>query len=335
MTLMQTPDFLSSIRLMSQQTLIKSRLSLAGREMTTGEKGRDTISGSQNLSRIFDVERKLRILGADVDALKVAAGKADLVQLGLSRIGDGLSSFSSKVISGAPNTGAAILTASRAAKEELSAAMSALNSKYGRHAVFSGAAIDRNAVASADVLLADISAIIAGAGSAAAAISQIDTYFFDPAGGYATSIYLGSQSSAPASVLSDGQRYETPVRADSEEIRQSLRALALGFAAGVTSGTMGLDEKKLLLEEAGIAAIRAGDAMVDVRGAIGSSEESINRRMVATQSQQIATELERSNLRGVDPYEAAVRVEALQLQLQSVYTLTARLADLSLTKYMR
>ncbi len=336
MTTFPTPDLLTSIQMKSRQSLLKSQLAVASLELSSGEKGSAAISASGEISQLFGIEQKLETLNADVEILKVAGGKANLVQLGLEKISEGLTSFAEKGFSILPTANAgSIAKVARYAKEALAVSMSALNVKFGRHAVFAGAAVAENAVAPVDALLADISSIVAGASDATSVIAQIDTYFMSSGGGFETNIYRGAPQAAPPSVLMDGQAYETSLRADSDETREALRSLALGFAAGSPSGSLGLIARSRLLEEASIAAVQANKDIVDVRGGIGSTEEAIEQSMAFTRSLKVSTELERSNIRSVEPFEVATRIEALQLQLESVYTLTSRLADLSLTKYLR
>jgi flagellar hook-associated protein 3 FlgL len=43
----------------------------------------------------------------------------------------------------------------------------------------------------------------------------------------------------------------------------------------------------------------------------------------------------RSDIVSVDPFEVATELQNLQVQLETIYTITARLSGLSLTKYLR
>jgi flagellar hook-associated protein 3 FlgL len=48
-----------------------------------------------------------------------------------------------------------------------------------------------------------------------------------------------------------------------------------------------------------------------------------------------ALEMTRARIVNVDPYESATRLEAAQIQLETLYALTARLGRLSLTDFLR
>ena len=48
-----------------------------------------------------------------------------------------------------------------------------------------------------------------------------------------------------------------------------------------------------------------------------------------------ALEIARNDMSAADPYETATKLQNVQLQLETHYTLTARLSRLSLTEYLR
>ncbi|MCK5644400.1 MAG: flagellar biosynthesis protein FlgL, partial [Gammaproteobacteria bacterium] len=65
------------------------------------------------------------------------------------------------------------------------------------------------------------------------------------------------------------------------------------------------------------------------------SEGRIEAEKVRNQAMSVVFELEHSAILSADPYETVTKLEALQGQLQTIYTVTARLSNLSLTNFLR
>lgn len=336
MTFPQVSDLASIIGMRSRQSQIKSNLNIASQELVTGEKANLVQAAGGDLSQLFQIESVLESLSTDIDVLRVAAGKTSLMQLSLGRVGESLVGYGPSLLSMVSSGDIqSMKVVGGAAREKLEITISALNVKYGHHSLFSGSAVDRPALAPAEDLVADISAIVAGSANAAAAITSIDSYFFDPAGGFETNIYRGDTLDSGTVFLSDGSRTEYSIRADSLEIRQSLRAFVMAVVASDPGTFTGSTDQVALLKTAAESAINAGSGLLRTREKLGFAEESIEDAGAHSLVLKTAFEIERNGIRSVDPFEAATRLQELQVQLQTIYTLTARMSGLSLTNYLR
>jgi len=75
--------------------------------------------------------------------------------------------------------------------------------------------------------------------------------------------------------------------------------------------------------------------IVDIRARLGVAEGRIEDARVRSEATRTGLELEEVRLTAASPYEVATDIEAVRRQLESMYVLTARLSDLSLTAYLR
>ena len=75
--------------------------------------------------------------------------------------------------------------------------------------------------------------------------------------------------------------------------------------------------------------------LVRLRAELGAAQERISVAQDAADAESNTLQRTRNDLAGVDQYEAATRFTALEAQLESLYTVTARLSALSLTNYIR
>lgn len=81
----------------------------------------------------------------------------------------------------------------------------------------------------------------------------------------------------------------------------------------------------------------AGQAITGIDGArsnLGVAEARVSKAVDSLHSQTDILSTQINNLEGVDPYEAATRVNTLTTQLETSYALTARIQQLSLVNYL-
>lgn len=226
-------------------------------------------------------------------------------------------------------------TASADARLRLGAVLSALNTAIGGRTLFAGTATDGPAVVpAADMLAAVASDVALADATTAGEVGAVVDAWFAPGGGFEASGYVGSGDDLGRLALSDGERAAAPPRADDPSLRATLAALvkAALVSEGVLSGSP--EEAARLLRDAGLGLIAADGGLVELRVRIGSTEEQVLRARTELRSERDAAELARDDLIGIDAFEAASELQAVELRLQAIYALTARLSRLSLTEYL-
>jgi len=75
--------------------------------------------------------------------------------------------------------------------------------------------------------------------------------------------------------------------------------------------------------------------LTNLRAGVGSLQGRIEDISVQNTAEQSALELARSDLIAVDPYQTASELEAVYGQIETLYTVTSRIARLNFTDYMK
>ncbi len=220
-------------------------------------------------------------------------------------------------------------------RNALDVAVANLNATAGGRSVFGGVATDRPAMAETDTILAALRSEIAGETTVAEIETRLDAWFDAPGGGFETIAYTGSTTSVAETRLSATNSARLDVRADDPVFRDTLKALSL--AALSTDPAMGFsrDLQADMLHSAGTKLLNIQSPLIDLRAGVGDLQARIDETSTQNASEKTSTELARLRLIGVDQYDTAVRLQDAQLQLEALYSVTARAARLSFVEFMR
>ncbi len=335
MSTLPLSDFAAGLRLESRLVNLRADLERAGEELTTGRVADYSGFSGPALQRAFAFEADDKLLAQSETDLGRALNRASAAQAALGSIDAALGTSGTDLLAA---LGRGDPVSANTYLEEISqaydATVASLNTRYAGRAQFAGAAEDGYALADSSVMLNDIRTILAAAPDAATARADIDTYF-GAAGGFETSIYLGSSQDAAPVRIPDGTGQDYLVRADSQEMRDTLKALV--SLAAIQGGGFGgsAAEEEAFTEAAALDLQEAGTDITALRARIGVAEEALSIGVDEVQAERNALARATNDLVGVDPFVAATRFNDLQGQLESLYTVTARLSGLSLTNFLR
>ncbi|WP_411818550.1 flagellin [Hyphococcus sp. DH-69] len=279
----------------------------------------------------------LRKAISDVELMQAATqrslGRAQIAQVALTRSTDGVETNATNMLSAiGRNDEQSINIAATQAGLQLDAAISAFNTRYEGRSLFSGDATNQPSLADAETLLTDIRAIFAAAPDAATREADLDTYFNDPAGGFATNIYLGGDGLAPRTEISEGELINYSAKADEQAVKDLLRGLSTAVIANENTTW---PDREQALTRAAAGMIEATEDLVTIRARVGAAEERMvaaDTRLEAEATALGATYNERT---ARDPYEAASMLQQLESQLDASYLVTARISQLSFVNYVR
>ncbi len=313
----------------------RAALDKAATEMTTGENTSRYDATSGNITRIFAIERELDRNAVFSDTITLSTVRADTMQNALGLILAPLQSLADSLPStvGIGDVSASMIHA-RSARNAFTDTVNALNTQSGGLSLFAGTATDRPALASAETMLGELDALAAAAGSAEEAIAVVNAWFAAPSGGFYASGYVGSAEDVASVDIGEGRRLDYGLRADQAELVETLRAEAL--AAVVAGGAFAGDNtaRMEILKAASAALIAAKEGVLDIRSAVGVTQETLENATAARTAEKNTLDLARNAIMTVDPTEATSMYTALETQLQTIYTVTARLSELSYVKYM-
>lgn len=214
--------------------------------------------------------------------------------------------------------------------------VSALNGQYNGQTLFAGAELDGAALASGATILAELDALVAADATAADVISTVEAYFAKTpmAGAFYTNGYLGSTDDMGAVDVGEDNRIGFGARADDDEIVAMLQGLALSavIAGGALTGNR--EEQMDVIAESGAQLLQANEGLIDYMSSIGVYQEHVETAKAYNVAETDALELARVDLISADATETATVFQALEAQLETVYTVTARLSNLSFLNHI-
>lgn len=328
-------DLAQTFLLQRRGAAIKADMARLTEELASGQVSDTKSVLAGNVAYLSDIESDLRGLSAYKVAGTEAAQFASSVQSALERMDFGVGELSTSLLAvGASANGTVLDKMSADAENEFRSLVSVLNTSSAGRSIFAGAATDQSALSSADAILADLRAAIVGNTTVADIETAVDQWFDDPAG-FRASAYTGSDASLAPLQLAEDEQVSLDLKADSQVFRDLLKGVAL--AAVAADGGLGLSagNQRELLVTAGIGLLEAKEVLTATQSSVGSAEARIDTIAARNAARDTSLQLARGALLQADPYETATQLEAVQFQLQSLYTITARTSDLSLVNFIR
>ena len=286
-----------------------------------------------DLGPLAGLQADLSRFGAWKTNISTAASTAQTMQTALDKLDRSAASYGNLLLLAAGTAPQAEFAATIEEGEyRFEAAISALNTRLGHRSIFAGVRPQGPATASAAEILDRLEQLLSTATSADEVQTLVNDWFSDPAG-FEAEAYRGGQALAPVQIgTSHTARLE--VTASDPDLRGTLAGLAIAglLQRGILSGSE--VARADLAKRAGEQLIGEQTSRTALAARLGVAEAAIAEAGIEVQAGISATEIARVELIGVDPYEAAPRVQAARRQLGTLYAVTARLSRLSLVDYL-
>ncbi len=277
-----------------------------------------------SLSRLQGYASVTTELGLMTQAMQTALGTIDDLAAGLAP---------ALLNAASPGNQTLVNTTAADAHQRFATVVSTLNARIGDRSLFAGQATERPALADAESILSSLDTAIAGLGTAQDIETAIGGWFDDPAG-YATLAYQGAGAMAAVAVA-DGEQAQARLTAMDPALRNTLKGLAMAamLDRGVLSGAPAA--RADLANRAGQVLISGQTGRTQMAADLGVVEAQIAAAGIRNTTETSALGIGRAAIVSVDPYEAATRLQDTETQLETLYTLTARLSRLSLMDFLR
>lgn len=213
----------------------------------------------------------------------------------------------------------------RDAQAALTDVFGALNVRFGERHLFSGDATATAPLPDPGALIDDIRQLADSAATPADFQTALSTYFNDPAGGWAQSIYGGTPTSSDPEAAT----------ANDPAIVQLITGLAvLAISDPADSPVLISQNPDIVLS--GVQLLSTGtDSLTNLRAEKGVFQEQIATLKETLDVEETIFTNALGALTARDQYEAASALKQLEATLEASYLLTTRLASLSLLNYMR
>lgn len=320
---------------MNQTTFsVKSEVTRLAQELSSGRRSDLAEAVGGDFAPITSIEMTLSRNAAYETASREAASLAAVMQNAYQTISSLAQDSASSLLQASQAAQPGLVsTATGSAAARLDQVLNALNTQFGGRSVFAGQAVSGPAVADGASLMSGLAAATAGASDAASLITALDAWF-DPGGGFETTVFLGSAAPIAPVAINQGSFVDLGHTALDTEFRNTLKGLALSGL--VADGALAGDEpaRAGLLRYAGEALLTGEEGLTRLQARLGTAQELIEAENAARTSETRALSLARAALVEIDPYETATHLQSAQLQLETLYAMTARMQSLSLVNYL-
>lgn len=327
-------DLAQGYSLRSRNAELQTDLQRLSLELSSGQTSdvRGALAG--NYSFLTDVDRKLSLMEGYGIATSEAQSFAAQTQAQLGGFNDLSAQLSSALISaGTSISGAPSNEISREAKNVFDSMVSALNGTFAGRSLFSGNATDRPAIVDSETLLNNLRTAITGASTPTDIFDAAKVWFDDPTGFTATS-YLGSPDKLSPFSLSPDDKVQLDVRATDPAFRANLLTAAVAALSDDPGFALSSSDQRQLFMMAGQEALVSRDAITGLQAQIGFAENRIESIKVRNTAESSSLTIARNTLLEADPFKTATQLEEVQFQLQSLYSVTVRMSQLSLINYL-
>lgn len=328
-------DLAQHFMLQNRTASVKQNMLRANEELVTGQVTEVASHLGGNVRELSAIQHRMTMLDGFGLASREAASFTGAAQIHLEKMTD-LSQdlVASSIRFDASPTQAGLRSFSDQALAALHETVSTLNATYADRAIFAGAATDVAPIASADDILSALRLQVSGAQTADDVYAQVSDWFEDPAG-FAATHYFGSNDEKVVFPLSSKRSVSFDVTANSSELKTLLRDLSVAALIPDLDSQMPFGEQSRLATQSGHSAQTSTDQLIDVAANLGFVQEQIDRLEVRQAAEKSALELANADLIGRDSFEAATELESIQTQLETVYAVTARSAQLNLLAFLR
>lgn len=333
MTFSTLGDLAQAFALRHRNTAIKTDIQRLNQELATGQAADLTKHLGGSYAELTGIERDMRLMDAYSVNIIEAKNFTNVMQTRLEQISTLTTDFADDLLLSVSSGTLATQNAFVAeANVHFKTVVESLNSQSAGRFMFSGDATNTPALIDPDDILAELSTVLMGAATRADIESQVDLWFSDPAG-FEAFAYSGSSEPLGSFKMSETTRVSVDARANADSIKDVLA----GFAKVIASDApiLDLEDKIEMRKNAATTLKTAQESLIGLQAELGLAQEQIEDWGVHTEASRTALDYAKGALLSVDPYERATELEAAQFQLESLYTITARLSRLSLVNYLR
>ncbi|WP_297772839.1 flagellin [uncultured Roseovarius sp.] len=328
-------DLAQSFALRRQGVELRQQLDRLGQELGTGRVSDPGQHLSGHLLPLADIEHELVVLSGHQTAAREATLDTAVMQAALERVQSDTTDLAAHALSLKATGNVAQLNILVIESEQVLATLvGALNTDAAGRSLFAGAQTDRAPLAPADMLLSELRIALDGVKDRTDLLTRVDAFFEGAAGGFRANIYRGATSEVAPYQLGSGESVALNIRADDPALREALKHVALIALSADETLPLADAERIDLASNAGAGLQEHQNALTALRANLGLAEGRIAQASSRIAAEMTSLEIARSEMVSADAFETAVELEQVQLQLETLYTVTARASRLSLVNFL-
>ncbi len=317
-------------------TRLKVDLQKVSQELASGRTTDLSKATGGDLGSFASIETALKTLSAYDVAAREAGQFVDTLQRSFETVQSQTSDLApALLLASSAREATLVQSAAVDAKARFETVVSVLNTRLADRAILAGTATSDIALADVETMLADLQTAIAGAATADDVEAAVAAWFDDPGGGFETLGYLGATNDMAPFRIGPDEEAAVGLRADDDNLRDLFKGYAMAALVADDALLGNHDERVALIGKAATQLMAGDKALAEMRAGIGTIEARIDAALAQNGAETAALELARAEIVQVDPYEAATRLQSVETQLETLYTITARLSRLNLAEYLR
>lgn len=311
-------------------------LSRLARELTTGRHDDVAQATRGDLRPLSGIERSIVMLGGHEAATTSLQGRMGVMQASLGALRSAAEQAAGDLLMVAgPSGSAAMNQALPIAESAFGASVSALRVRYGVNHVFSGRASDQTPMPGPEALLKQLRDDVGAAAiTDPTALSTAVEAWFAPGGGLDAAFPLPGGDRPMVVTVAPGDDVRVDPTAADPSIRATLATLATAVLAG-EGGGLDREGQRVALNAAAETLFSDLASLSEVQGRLGAAEGRSEQALTRVRAEITALEIARGEVLEVDRYETATKMQTVEAGVEALYLVTARLADLSLARYLR
>lgn len=328
-------DLTRSFQLRTQQFSLKSEMDTLLIEVASGQSADLAKKVGGNLTPISGIESDLAKVRGYQSAATNAGVFTDLLQTALGAVQDQTQQLATSLITaGASGSAGTVSTVGTEANIVFASVISSLNSAAGGRSLLAGNATDTNPLADVETFRAELVTAVASASTVADVEAAVSAWFA-PGGGFDTVGYTGSTIPLNDFRLGENRKVDMSLTAQDSAISEVLKATAL--SALIDEGVLAGDpEAQLaLVKRSGEILQAAQTGFTDLRSRLGANQQAIELAQQSLSTKDYALQFAKLEIVAIDPFESAGKLDNVRVQLETLYSITARVSRLSLMEYLR
>jgi flagellar hook-associated protein 3 FlgL len=331
MTAVSLGDLAQSYMLRQRNSALKQDMNRLTTELATGQVAdvRQVLAG--NYSYLTEIERKTDVLSGYRVATSEATHFASTMQTTLGRLDELTQDLSSSLLTA--GTSASNVDTASEARNALNGMIGTLNTDIAGRYMFSGTATDQPPLVDAETLLNELKSVISGATTPADVMAAASAWFDSPTG-YVAFAYQGATDPLSSFAVSQTENVTLDVRATDPGISKMLRLAAVAALADDPAFGLDVAAQSELYAISGREMLATQNDITALRANVGYVEARIDTIAARNAAEVTSLSFAKAALLEVDPFETATQLEEVQFQLQSLYSVTVRMSQLSLVNFL-
>jgi flagellar hook-associated protein 3 FlgL len=341
----------SHLQLNSSIRSLQSQMMDAQKELSTGRKADLVAALRDRAAEDVDLRNALNDITEFKGTAEVVASRMDTMQAALGGVRDIADQMRNTALTSRDSVSRRYLQ--EAASTALDRINSFLNAQVAGRTLFSGIQTDLapmqamtivngatgfSPLQAVDQVIANLGPITDAASALAVAngADGINSIFDDTNSDanlrYSGTFYNGASTGTVTARLDNGYQIDYGLRADDPAFRELQQGLYM--LASVPFGSIPDDAYAAWQDEA-VRHINNGfQGAIDVSAELGYKQSVVDTAITQHEATLAQLNNQVANLEAADPFETSLRLSQLQTQLEATFSITARMHELSLTKFL-